>query len=288
MRRLRWLVTCIALLVPAIALAFSPVRLCNGQDIEPLPDGRMLGHLPYAQANPADLVTIPDFGVGRPCVMHRAAAAAMAQLLAVANTVPEVAGRLRGISCYRSIERQREVFCGQIGPGKRCANAAERARSSGPPGYSEHSTGYALDIGIRPLTPGCGDVSDCIARTPPGRWMLAHATEFGFELSFPPGNAQGVTWEPWHWRWVGNGTSAPGAGAARLLFAVARSRFPANPGIAEPATPWINALGGSGTAPSALPPPRVTPGTPPGMPAPLIPPGTQPTPAASPTPVWPR
>ena len=80
---------------------------------------------------------------------------------------------------------------------------------------------------------GCGDVSDCIARTAPGKWLLQHAAEFGFELSFPAGNAQGVTWEPWHWRWVGTSAAVPGAAAARALFTTARTRFPAQPGIRD-------------------------------------------------------
>lgn len=229
---LRWLLAVLTLFLPATAFALTPVTLCNGQTIEPLPDGRMLGHIPYPEGNPADMVVIPgNFGVGRPCELHRDAAAAMSALLAAADQVPEVKGKLRGVSCFRTIERQRQIFCGQIGPGKRCKDAAERAKSSGPPGYSEHATGYALDFGIRPLTRGCGDVSDCIAETAPGKWLLQHAPEFGFELSFPPGNAQGVTWEPWHWRWVGTSNSEPGALAARALFADARGQFPANPRI---------------------------------------------------------
>ena len=232
--RLRWLFVLVALILPAAAFALTPITLCNGQDIEPMPDGRMLGHLPYVEANPADLVTMPgDFGIGRPCQLQRDAAAAMTALLAAADQDPQVKGRLRGVSCFRSVERQRQVFCGAIGPRKRCKNAADRARSSGPPGYSEHATGYALDFGIRPLAPGCGDVSDCIARTPPGKWLLAHAPEYGFELSFPPGNAQGVTWEPWHWRWVGINPAAPGAATARALFAIARTRFPASPAVLD-------------------------------------------------------
>jgi len=258
--RVRWLAW-FTVLLPTVAMALTPVTLCPGQAVEPMPDGRLLGHLPYAEANPADLVTIPgDFGVGRPCVMHRDAAAAMAQLLAAADQVPAVKGKLRGISCFRTIERQRQIFCSKIGPNKRCANAAERARSSAPPNYSEHATGYALDFAIRPLASGCGDVSDCIARTPPGQWLLQHAAEFGFELSFPAGNAQGVTWEPWHWRWVGASAAAPGAATARALFATARTRFPAQPGIPDVALPpeWQKAI-----APA-------------------------PAPTPSPTPVWPR
>ncbi|MEO6385189.1 MAG: M15 family metallopeptidase [Sphingomonas sp.] len=233
------------MVLPTVAMALTPVALCPGQDIEPMADGRMLGHLPYAEANPIDLVTIPgDFGAGRPCVMHRDAAAAVVQLLAAADLVPTVKGKLRGLSCFRTVERQRQIFCSQIGPKKRCANAAERAKSSGPPGYSEHATGYTLDFAIRPLTRACGDVSDCIARTAPGKWLLQHAAEFGFELSFPAGNAQGVTWEPWHWRWVGASASSPSAAAARALFATARSRFPAQPGIPEIVLPpeWQRAI----------------------------------------------
>jgi D-alanyl-D-alanine carboxypeptidase len=256
---LRWLLAALSVFLPAAALALTPVTLCNGQNIEPLPDGRMLGHIPYPEGSAADMVTIPgNFGVGRPCQLHHDAAVAMAALLAAADQVPEVKGKLRGISCFRTIERQRQIFCGQIGPGKRCKDAAERARSSGPPGYSEHATGYALDFAIRPLTRGCGDVSDCIAETPPGKWLLQHATEFGFELSFPPNNAQGVTWEPWHWRWVGINATVPGAATARTLFTTARTRFPASPGIADLSPEWQKAI------------------------------QPEPQPGATPTPVWPK
>ncbi len=240
---LRWLFAALFILLPATAFALTPVTLCNGQIVEPLPDGRMLGHLPYGEANPADLVAMPNsFALGKPCQLNRDAAAAMTALLAAADQVPEVKGRLHGISCFRTIERQRAIFCSQIGPGKRCKDAAERAKSSAPSGYSEHATGYALDFAVRPLPRGCGDVSDCIAETAPGKWLLAHATEFGFELSFPPDNAQGVTWEPWHWRWVGSNPAVPGAAAARALFAVARTRFPASPGIPDLSPEWQKAI----------------------------------------------
>lgn len=262
MRMWRWVLALTTLILPAAAMAWTAVQLCPGQNIEPMPDGRMLGHLPYAEANPADLVIIANFGAGKPCVMHRDAAAAMAQLLAAAAKVPGVAGQLRGLSCFRTTEYQRRVFCGAIGPGRRCKDAAERAKASAPPGYSEHSTGYALDFAVRPLPRGCADVSPCIAKSAAGAWLLAHAPEFGFELSFPPNNAQGVTWEPWHWRWVGIAATAPGAATARALFAVARTRFPASPGIPDLSPEWINALGQPAPAtpgPMATPPPTTWP-----------------------------
>lgn len=127
---LRWLLVAFSVFAPATALALTPVTLCNGQTVEPLPDGRVLGHIPYPDGNPADMVTIPgNFGMGRSCQLHRDAAAAVSELLAAANQVPGVKGRLHGISCFRTTARQRQIFCSQIGPGKRCKDAAERAKA---------------------------------------------------------------------------------------------------------------------------------------------------------------
>ncbi|WP_333962576.1 D-alanyl-D-alanine carboxypeptidase family protein [Sphingomonas aurantiaca] len=98
------------------------------------------------------------------------------------------------------------------------------------PGYSEHSTGYALDFAVRPAN-GCPDAEACMAATPAARWLRANAPRFGFEQSFPGGNKQNVKWEPWHWRWVGATESALGAAKARFVFARARRQYPADPGI---------------------------------------------------------
>lgn len=204
----------------------------------PAPDGRVLGHLPYAEANPADLVAIPaPFGL-KPCRLHRDAAASLAQLLRAAEGDPVVKGQLRGVSCFRSIARQGVLFCQRTG--RHCVDPAVRARSSAPPGYSEHATGYALDFGLRPFVPGCrADVDDCIAATRAGQWLLANAPAYGFELSFPCRNAQGVSYEPWHWRWVGASAAAPGAAQARAVFAAARARFPAHPAIPDSGPPAL-------------------------------------------------
>ncbi|WP_261294780.1 M15 family metallopeptidase [Sphingomonas hylomeconis] len=217
-------------LAPGLALAMT-VPLCPTQNAEAGTDGRVLGHLPYGQGAEADLLPAPPgFAIGGPCRLHRAAMVDLIRLLQAADTVPGVAGTLRGVSCFRPIEYQRQVFCAQIGQGQRFANAAERARVAAPPAYSEHATGYTLDFAVRP-SPDCPDVDACIIWHPAGRWLLAHARDFGFELSFPAGNAQGVSWEPWHWRWVGVSPKAPGAAAARAVFARAAAKYPAIPGV---------------------------------------------------------
>ena len=249
-RRLAWAI----LAAPSLAMAATPEQLCSGQWVTPGADGRVLGHIPYREAPYSELVSAPaGFALGQPCYVQRDVAPDLTRMLAAAAAAPGVGTRLRGVSCYRTIEHQRAVFCSQIGPHKRCRDAAERARTVGPPGHSEHATGYAIDFGLRP-SGGCGDVSPCLARTPAGQWLIAHAPEYGFELSFPAGNAQGVTWEPWHWRWVGASIATPGATRARLLFARARREFPAAPQVRDVADGWIGVIRPANPAPAPVTP----------------------------------
>lgn len=219
----------VAGLMALLPLNVAAEELCPGQRVDATPDGRLLGHISYAQARMTDLAPAPaGFALAGRCLVRPEVAADLARLLAAAALSPEVKGRIRAVSCYRSVSHQRHVFCSKIGPRKAARDAVERARFVGPPGYSEHATGYALDFGTRP-SPGCADTNACFARTAAGRWLIQHASEYGFELSFPAGNGQGVSYEPWHWRWVGSSATAPGAAAARALFARARASYPAAP-----------------------------------------------------------
>lgn len=108
------------------------------------------------------------------------------------------------LSGYRSVESQKSVFFGI--KSERNEPLRERAKVSAPPGYSEHHTGYALDVGDV-------DRSDThlefeFEQSAAFRWLQENANRFHFELSFPPGNEQGIMYEPWHWRFVGNDHSA--------------------------------------------------------------------------------
>lgn len=202
-------------------------RTTAGPPIGPVTqdDDRMLGHLPYAQADAATLApTPPGFAVGQPCRVRATMLPDLVRLLA-AEGAAGLGETLRAVSCFRSVAHQQAVFCRG---GAACADAERRAVTVGPPGHSEHATGYAIDFAVRPAR-GCADVSDCIANTAAGRWLLTNAPTYGFELSFPVGNAQGVAYEPWHWRWAGTSQDEPGAAEARATLAQARLRYPARP-----------------------------------------------------------
>ena len=73
---------------------------------------------------------------------------------------------------------------------------------SAPPGFSEHSTGFAIDLGdgLAPAT----NLSPSFDQTEAYAWLNANAARYHFTLSFPRGNAQGVSYEPWHWRFEGS------------------------------------------------------------------------------------
>ena len=107
---------------------------------------------------------------------------------------------LVAFSGYRSFEYQTTLYNNYV---KRDGQAAAD-RYSARPGYSEHQTGLAFDIGER----GKEDVwlTEEFGETPAGQWLFAHAQEYGFILRFPQ-NKEAITgymYESWHYRYVGN------------------------------------------------------------------------------------
>ncbi len=154
----------------------------------------VLGHLRYEEAPASELIPITSDGRLK---MRQAAADAFLRM--------QEAARLDGIelvaiSAFRTLEDQDYLFFGI--KAERGQGPTKRAEVSAPPGYSEHHTGYAVDIGDGnvPAT----NLSINFENTPAFKWLEENASYYSFELSFPENNPQGISYEPWHWRFVGD------------------------------------------------------------------------------------
>ena len=198
-RRLAWLLLACGLLSGSFALlALGPLRSLltpppvAGLNARLSRDGRLLGHFPYPEAPAARLVSLAPGQQLRPeaaealRAMQRAASGAGVDLVV--------------LSAFRPVALQKQLFFDV--KAERNQSSLARARVSAPPGFSEHSTGYAVDLGDgrAPAT----NLSARFNQTEAYRWLSANAARFHFQLSFPKGNRQGVSYEPWHWRYEGS------------------------------------------------------------------------------------
>ncbi len=172
----------------------SPTNTPSSPDGKPAADGTLLNHFPYNEAPSAELQAIsPDGGIR----LRKAAAKAFKEMVAAAQADGV---SLFPISGFRSVEDQNHLFFDV--KAERGQGATKRAEVSAPPGYSEHHTGYAVDLGDS-STPAT-NLSQTFEQTAAFKWLEANAARYSFELSFPKGNTQGVSYEPWHWRFVGD------------------------------------------------------------------------------------
>lgn len=116
----------------------------------------------------------------------------------------EAAGRpLMLASGYRSYQSQVAVYNNEV---KRYGQT-QADRQSARPGHSEHQTGLAID-----LAPASGQcmIEECFGELPEGKWLIAHAHEYGFIIRYPQGKeaVTGYLYEPWHLRYVGRELAA--------------------------------------------------------------------------------
>jgi zinc D-Ala-D-Ala carboxypeptidase len=160
-------------------------------------------HLLYAESSSSELVSIGKFereNYEREEFLNVEAAQAF-QIMVEAARSQNV--QLMGISGFRSIRDQQALFEKQI---EKRGSAEAAAKLSAPPGHSEHHTGYALDITDASRTDV--DLKPAFEDTNAYQWLVTNAAQYGFEQSFPKNNTQGVSYEPWHWRYVGSARSA--------------------------------------------------------------------------------
>ena len=154
-------------------------------------DHRILGHLPYAEISKEKLVLIePNIEVHTDM---------RDSLLRMRDEAKKDGIFLVFLSGYRSINLQNKIFFTL--KSVRNQEAAERARVSAPPGYSEHSTGFAIDIGD--ATQRETDFETEFENTEAFKWLINNSAKFHFKLSFTKDNKY-IDYEPWHWRYEGS------------------------------------------------------------------------------------
>ena len=103
-------------------------------------------------------------------------------------------------SAYRSYAEQKTIHARQVEKYGLTTGEALAAR----PGYSEHQTGWAMDVSARGQ--GC-QIRVCFGQTKAGRWLAENSWRFGFIIRYPSEATKvtGYQYEPWHLRFVGQG-----------------------------------------------------------------------------------
>lgn len=109
-------------------------------------------------------------------------------------------------SGYRSVSYQKKLYDNktQYYRDKGLSEAAAREKAAvivNPPGCSEHNCGLAADLN----SPEHTTLDTGFADTAAFRWLCENAEQYGFILRYPKEaeSVTGITYEPWHWRYVG-------------------------------------------------------------------------------------
>ncbi len=95
-------------------------------------------------------------------------------------------------SAYRTFSYQKRLYENSL----LRDGFVETALSIALPGASEHQLGTTFDF---------GDITPSFADTRESAWLVQHAHEYGFSLSYPEESSwiTGYMYEPWHYRYIG-------------------------------------------------------------------------------------
>lgn len=99
---------------------------------------------------------------------------------------------LKLVSGYRSYNTQYNLYNNYV----RQNGQAKADTFSARPGYSEHQTGLAFDV---------GSTKGAFANTYESKWLAENCHLYGFIIRYPKGktNITGYIYEPWHIRYLG-------------------------------------------------------------------------------------
>ncbi|MDD6142046.1 MAG: M15 family metallopeptidase [bacterium] len=187
------------LLEKVVAIVALSATLMDGSMKAALPDQNMDGtaflvNRQHAVSKYFEPDTRKVNGPGMSQAMRPDAAQALEEMFAAAR---EDGINLSIVSGYRSYSKQSTIYSR-----KKAEQGQEAAdRISARPGTSEHQLGLAMDLAKK----GSTQLNTAFGKTDEGKWVSAHAHEYGFIVRYPEGSEDvtGYMYEPWHVRYVG-------------------------------------------------------------------------------------
>ena len=200
--------TAVPTLPPTIVLTVTPIGPCE-QRVPADDDLLPLVTLDYGLSRdyaPGDLISLADhlpndITLGYPTKVRRLI---LAPLLKMIDAMQSAGLQPLIISGYRSYSTQATAW-----DKWNRTHPDSAAIVSSPPGHSEHQLGTTLDFGSPELPGIVGEEKiqfhTYFYKTSEGVWLLEHAHEHGFTLSYPREgfDVTGFYYEPWHYRYVG-------------------------------------------------------------------------------------
>lgn len=101
---------------------------------------------------------------------------------------------LYALSGFRSYQTQATMF----------ENVGGDSTLVQAPGASDHQTGLGVDIISKKVIGQ--NLKSSFEAEPEAKWMAEHCWEYGFVIRYPKGKEEvtGITFEPWHLRYVGS------------------------------------------------------------------------------------
>jgi len=99
---------------------------------------------------------------------------------------------LQIISAYRSLAYQKKLILNKLAKG---IKLTEILKVNTLPGFSQHHTGCAIDIGSK----NAAILEETFDQSQAFSWLKNNASQFNFYLTYPKNNTTGICYEPWHW-----------------------------------------------------------------------------------------
>tara|TARA_B100001769_G_C21977333_1_gene525608 strand:- start:138 stop:677 length:540 start_codon:yes stop_codon:yes gene_type:complete len=100
--------------------------------------------------------------------------------------------KFRIASAFRTVDRQSSIINRKL---KKGIPIDSILKENTLPGYSEHHSGRAVDF----LAENSYSLSTDFENTKTFKWLTEHGNKYGFYLSYPKNNKDGIMYEPWHW-----------------------------------------------------------------------------------------